>query len=77
MPHTPQIHGHPNALCPQLDASQLRCLTRLGCLDVSNNQLQAVPPELGLVETLKSLKLEVVYPPSPLPCWPWPTHTRC
>ncbi len=33
-------------------------LPALVCLDLTNNSIGAVPPELGLVETLKSLKLE-------------------
>lgn len=42
-----------------LDGAGVRRLTRLACLDLANNDLAAVPPELGLLAaSLKKLQLE-------------------
>ena len=41
-----------------VDSAGLTSLTNLSCLDLTNNSINKVPPELGLLENLKSLKLE-------------------
>ena len=41
-----------------LDATSLRKLPKLNCLDLTNNSIARVPPELGLLPACKSLKLE-------------------
>ena len=41
-----------------IDATSLRKLPKLNCLDLTNNSIARVPPELGLLPACKSLKLE-------------------
>lgn len=41
-----------------VDAASLRKLSNLNCLDLTNNSIARVPPELGLLPACKSLKLE-------------------
>jgi len=42
----------------EIDVSGLERLPKLANLDLSNNNIQSVPPELGKITTLKSLQLE-------------------
>jgi Leucine-rich repeat (LRR) protein len=41
-----------------VDADAMLGLQKLNCLDLTNNDINKVPPELGLLPAIKSLKLE-------------------
>jgi Leucine-rich repeat (LRR) protein len=41
-----------------IDVAALRRLPALNCLELTNNSINQVPPELGLMEGLNALKLE-------------------